>query len=268
MQHRGGIPVQRPVNALPAEAVAVVSRIEAMLVQAGTLLGRGGSDEAAYALRETERRYLPDTIKAYEDVPLALRDATTRAMFVDQLRLLERATAQRLTVLAESTGTALAANGAFLTERFGHVDTLPEPPANLLAADLPSTMLVRRVFDRLEGEAGANAIAVLERAAVRLGAAFPEIATVSRGGLFGKGPVDAIALDVPRRDDLLRYALERTAHGGIEASVTRFLRGIKGKTLVVELGGWMQSAIEDVGAYVERVHGARENLIRFFKETP
>ena len=238
-----------------------------MLVQAEALLARGGSDEAAYALRETERRYLPDTIKAYEDVPPALRDATAQSMFVDQLRLLERATAQRLGMLAESAGVALAANGAFLTERFGAVDTLPEPAAQVAGTGGPSTTLVRRVFDRLQGEAGADSIAILERAAVRLAAAFPAIATVSRSGLFGKGPVDAIALDVPRSADLLRYMLARTPQGGIEATVTRFIRGVKNRTQTADLADWMHGLIEDLGAYVERERGVRENLTRLFKET-
>ena len=101
-------------------------RIEAMLAQAETLLARGGSDEAAYALRETERRYLPDTLDAYLSVPPARRDAAAETMLVEQLRLLERATAQRLAVLSESAEVALAANGRFLTERFGPIDALPE----------------------------------------------------------------------------------------------------------------------------------------------
>ena len=109
-----------------------------MLAQAEALLARGGSDEAAYALRETERRYLPDTLDAYLGVPPARRDATAETMLVEQLRLLERATAQRLAVLSESAEIALAANGRFLTERFGPLDTLPESaPADLGAIPRP-----------------------------------------------------------------------------------------------------------------------------------
>src|ERR1035437_8562926 len=62
-------------------------------------------------------------------IPPARRDATAAEMLVEQLRLLERATAQRLAVLAESAETALAANGTFLTERFGALETLPEGPS-------------------------------------------------------------------------------------------------------------------------------------------
>ena len=265
MEHRGGRPVRRGVNALPAQAESLVARIEAMLAQAEALLARGGSDEAAYALRETERRYLPDTLDAYLGVPPALRDATSATMLVEQLRLLERATAQRLAVLAESAENALAANGRFLTERFGPLDTLPESASGGGdPATAAPTALVRRVLDRLEGEPGADPIAVVERAAVRLAAAFPAITTVRHAGILGRGPVEDIALDVPRRDDMLRYTLTRTRHG-VEATVTRYLRGIKNKTVAVDVAEWTRALIDDLGAYVERERGAREVLEQLFR---
>ncbi|HEX3462868.1 MAG TPA: hypothetical protein VHS78_02275 [Candidatus Elarobacter sp.] len=258
------------MNALPQEAQTLVARIEAMLGQAERLLAAGGSDEAAFALRETERRYLPDTLKAYDEIPPARRDAVAAEMLVEQLRLLERATAQRLAVLSESAETALAANGAFLTDRFGPVESLPEPPAAADPIDpgtAPPATLVRRLLERLEAESGSEPAAILERAGERLAAAFPAIATVRRGGFLGRGPVEAIMLDVPRRDDLLRYALARTPHGTVEASVTRFLRGIKNKTLVVDVAEWTQGLIADLGAYVERERAARDILTRLFRET-
>jgi len=264
------------VHALPVEAEALVSRIEAMIEQADRLLAGGGSDEAAYALRETERRYLPDTVKAYLDIPPARRDAPAVAMFIEQLQLLERATAQRLATLAESAEVALSANGAFLTERFGPVESLPVVPGDADAPALaggdthaaPPATLVRRVLESLDAVGGTEPAALLERAATRLAAAFPTVATVKRAGFLGKGPVEAIALDVPRRDDLLRYMLARAPHGGgIEASVTRFLRGIKNKTLVVDVGEWTQGLIDDLGAYVERERNARDTLTRLFRET-
>jgi hypothetical protein len=84
--------------------------------------------------------------------------------------------------------------------------------------------------------------------------------------LLGRGPVEEIALDVPRRDDLMRYALARTRFG-VEATVTRFLRGIKNRTVVVDVAEWTRNLIEDLGAYVERERGARETLARLFRET-
>jgi hypothetical protein len=254
------------VNPLPPEAQTLVARIETMLAQADRLLAAGGSDEAAYALRETERRYLPDTLKAYDDIPPARRDATAGEMLVEQLRLLERATAQRLAVLSESAETALAANGAFLTERFGPVEALPEAPVSepVDPAKTPPATLVRRLLERLESESGPEPLAILERAAERLAAAFPAIATVRRGGFLGRGPVEAVALDVPRRDDLLRYMLARTPYDSVEASVTRFLRGIKNRTQVVDIAEWTHGLIADLGAYAERDRAARETLNRLF----
>jgi len=255
------------VNALPEEAESLVARIEAMLAQAEPLLAAGGSDEAAYALRETERRYLPDTLKAYEDIPPARRDATAQTMLVEQLRLLERATAQRLAALSESAETALAANAAFLTERFGALETLPEaPPVEVVdPASAPPAALVRRLLERLEAEAGPEPAAILEHAALRLAEAFPAIVTVQRAGFLGRGPVEQVALDVPRRDDLLRYALVRTRQGHVEATVTRYLRGIKNKTVVVDVGEWTHGLITDLAAYVERERAAREVLTRLFR---
>lgn len=255
------------MNPLPAEAQALVARIESLLAQADALLTRGGSDEAAYALRETERRYLPDTLRSYEEIPPARRDATASEMLVQQLQLLERATAQRLAVLAESAETALAANGAFLAERFGPLEALPEAAvAEPVDGSAAPVALVRRLLDRIEAEAGPDPVAIIERAAERLAAAFPALATVRRAGLLGRGPVEEVALDVPRRDDVLRYALARTRHG-VEATVTRFLRGIKNRTIAVDVAEWTRGLIEDLGAYVERERGARESLARLFRET-
>jgi hypothetical protein len=189
-------------------------------------------------------------------------------MLVEQLRLLERATAQRLAVLAESAQTALAANGAFLSERFGPIDALPQtPPVDFVdPATAPPAVLVRRLLERLEAESGPHPVQILERAAVRLAAAFPAIATVRRGGFLGRGPVEEVALDVPRMGDLLRYSLARTRQGDVEATVTRYLRGIKNKTLFVGIAEWTNGLIADLAAYVERERGARDVLARLFRE--
>jgi len=254
------------VNALPTEAEALVSRIEAMLAQAETLLASGASDEAAYALRETERRYLPDTVKAYLDVPPARRDATAAMMLIEQLRLLERATAQRLGALAETAQTALAANGAFLTERFGSLDTLPEAPVPLDPVTAPPATLVRHIMQGIEAQAGQTPGALLEAAAVQFPRALPAIASVRRGGFLGNGAVQEVWLDVPRRDDMIRYSLARTPQGSVEARATRFLRGIKNKTMVVDVDEWMHALTEDLGAYAERERSTHQALTRFLTE--
>jgi hypothetical protein len=257
------------VEALPAEAEALVTRIEGLLAQAEPLLAAGGqADEAAFALRETERRYLPDTLRAYLDVPPARRDATSQEMLVEQLRLLERATAQRLATLAQGAETALAANGAFLTERFGPLASLPEAPVAETDVGTVSTTLVRRTLERIEAEAGPDPQRLLERAAERLATAFPALVQIKRGGFLGRGPVEWFGLDVPRASDVLRYALGRTAYGGIEASITRFVRNVKLRTEACDIAAWTHGLIEDLGAYVERERSARDALNRLFRETP
>lgn len=256
------------MNALPAEAETLVARIEGLLAQAESLLANGADgDEASYALRETERRYLPDTVKAYLDVPPARRDATTREMLVDQLRLLERATAQRLAALAQRAETTLSANGAFLAERFGPLDSLPEAPAPAADEHAVATTLVRRVLQRLEAQAGPSPMALLENAAVRLAGAFPAIANVKRGGFLGRGPVEAIWIDVPRAADVLRYMLARGAYDNVEATVTRYVRGVKLRSLACDIAEWTQGLIEDLGTYVERERTARDALTRLFRES-
>ncbi|HTJ26224.1 MAG TPA: hypothetical protein VMA36_08665 [Candidatus Limnocylindria bacterium] len=256
------------MNGLPPEAETLVARIEGLLAQAEPLLARGdGCDEAGYALRETERRYLPDTLGAYLDIPPARRDAAAVTMLVEQLRLLERATAQRLAALTENAETALAANGAFLTERFGSLETLPDSAAlEVEPVQTTPATLVRRFLARIETEAGPDPVALLERAAVGFTTAFPAISAVKRGGFLGRGPVEALALEVPRPSDLLRYVLARTAYG-IEASVTRIVRGVALRTERYDVGEWAHALIEDLGAYVARERHARETLTRLFKET-
>jgi hypothetical protein len=260
---------ERIVNGLPAEAETLVARIEGLLAQAESLLANADhGEEAGYALRETERRYLPDTLKAYLDIPPARRDAASATMLVEQLRLLERATAQRLAELAQSAETALAANAAFLIERFGPLETLPDTAAiDVERTEAPPATLVRRVLERLETDAGPDPGALLEHAAVRLSAAFPAIVGVKRGGFFGRGPVEMLALDVPRPSDVLRYVLARTPYRGIEASVTRIVRGVALRTERCDVGEWIRGLIDDLGAYVVRERVARETLTRLFKET-
>jgi hypothetical protein len=249
------------VDTLPAAAEAAVKRIEALLSQAEPLLG-DASDEAAFALRETERRYLPDTVRAFLDIPPARRDAVAESMFVDQLVLLERATAQRLAALAERSETNLAANGSFLTERFGALESLPEAPV-VEAAAAPPALLVRRVLDRLVSDSGSEPHALLEVAATRLGAAFPAIVAVQRSGFFGKGPVESLALDIPRAADVLRYLLVRDRFG-VRAIVERYVRGIRLKAQSVEVGEWTAGLLDDLTTYVERERAARDVLTRVF----
>ncbi len=259
------------MDLLPAQATASVKRIEALLVQAEPLLG-DGSDEAAYAIRETERRYLPETVQAYLDIPPARRDETAQTMLVEQLALLERATGQRLAALAQRSQIALAANGSFLTERFGPIDSLPAPlpvepgsdmrASDARASDTPATM-VRQVIAHMQADAGPEPVALLEVAATRLAAAFPAVVSVKRAGLFGKGNVEVLTIDVPRSDDALRYVLQRDRFGVI-AIVERYVRGVRLKAQMVDVSEWLSGLLEDLTSYVGRERAARDVLARAF----
>ena len=46
--------------------------------------------------------------------------------------------------------------------------------------------------------------------------------------------------------------------------MTRFLRGVKNKTVAVDVGEWTHALVDDLAAYVERERGAREVLDRLF----
>jgi hypothetical protein len=247
---------------LPQAAEAAVVRIEAMLDEARRLAANvPNSDEATYALKETERRYLPDTLAAYLDIPASQRDAAAGEMVVGQLALLERATAQRLAALAETSRTTLAANGAFLSERFGALETLPEAPANVAATEAPSRTLVARFFEQLQQTAGTNPATLVELAADRFSKVLPAMTSVKRG-LFG-GPARSVTLDVPHGDHVLRYALE-AARSGVETSCTKVVRGIALRTERCDPDVWLHGLFDDVSAYAERDRATRDRLTSFF----
>ncbi|MGH7727823.1 MAG: hypothetical protein ACREM2_03365 [Vulcanimicrobiaceae bacterium] len=251
------------ISELPAEALAAVGRIEAMLEQARGLVQRlPERDETSFALGETERRYLPDTLGAYLDIPPSRRDAAATEMLLGQLELLERATATRLAALSEASRTNLAANGAFLQERFGALESLPDAPA-LPASEgtAPSRALVARLFAQFEGTAVADPKALLALAAERFSRLLPNITTVRRAP-FG-GAIRSVAIEVPYENGLLRYALQ-AARVGLEATCTKIVRGVALRTERVEVGSWLQGLFDDLSAYVERDRASRELLTSFF----
>jgi hypothetical protein len=249
--------------ALPEEASLAVARIEAMLDEADRLIERtGAADESAFSLKETGRRYLPDTLNAYLNVPASQRDAVADTLLVDQLRLLERATAGRLAALAAAGRSDLAANGAFLAERFGPAQALPEVPQGTQPPALaPPRALVARLFADLQGPGRADPAQLLELAGRRFAAVFPTLTTIRRG-IFGGGPPKSVALDVPRGADVLRYVLE-AERSGVAASCTKVVRGVALRTERIDLGEWMHALLEDMSAYVERDRAARELLTAF-----
>jgi len=254
---------------LPPEATERVRRIEALLNEAEPIIARGGmTDEAAFSLRETRTRYLPDTINAYLDVPPSLRgeaDAggkTPDDRLVAQLEHLERAAAQRLRELAARSTDSVAANERFLTERFGAIEQLP-PAEPVVAGNAAPATLVHAFFDRIANDARGNGASLVVVAAERFTALVPQLVTVRRGA-FGMGPVEAFSVDVPVRDFVIRYSLT-ARRGGIDASATKVVRGVALRTEVVDLDEWLRGLYEDLGAYVERDRRTRDSLTRFLE---
>jgi hypothetical protein len=254
---------------VPPAAAQSISRIEALLDEAEGLLARGGAtDEAAYALRETRTRYLPDTLRAYFEIPPSLRgerDASGRTpdeLLLVQLDHLERAAAQRLRELAARGTDGIAANGAFLTERFGPAEALP-PAAPVDAGISPPVALVRAFLEGIGRDAGRDPGTLVALAAERFAAIAPQLVSVQRAR-FGLGAVEALALDVPVREGVLRYGLA-SRRGGIEATATKVVRGVALRTESVDLDEWLRGLYEDLGAYVDRDRRTRDTLSRFLE---
>lgn len=254
---------------VPDEAAQRVSRIEALLDEAERMLAHGGSvDEASFSLRETRARYLPDTLRAYLDVPPSLRgerDASGRTpdeLLIAQLDHLERATAQRLRELAARGTEGIAANGAFLTERFGPATALPEAAPAAPATSVPLA-LVRTLLDGIERDAGPQPSSLVAVAAERFAALVPQLLTVQKGRM-GFGAIEALQLTIPVGDRALRFNLA-AQRGGIEASVTNVVRGIALKTESFDLDTWLHGLYENLGAFVERDRRTRETLTRFLE---
>lgn len=254
---------------VPDEAAQRVSRIEALLDEAERVLAGGTAlDEASYSLRETRARYLPDTLRAYLDIPPSLRgerDASGRTpdeLLIAQLDHLERATAQRLRELAARRTEGIAANGAFLTERFGPAAALPDaaPAAPVTSAPLA---LVRTFLDGIERDAGPQPAALVAVAAERFAKLVPQLVSTQRGRM-GFGAVEALQLTIPLGDRGLRYNLS-AQRGGIEASVTNVVRGVALRTETVDLDAWLRGLYEDLGAFVERDRHTRDTLTRFLE---
>ncbi len=255
---------------VPPDAAMRVSRIEALLDEAERVAVPGSAvDEAIFSLRETRARYLPDTLRAYLDIPPSLRgerDATGRTadeLLIAQLDHLERATAQRLRELAARGTEGIAANGAFLTERFGPAEALPEAAPAAAATSAPLA-LVRSLLDGIERDAGPQPAALVAVAAERFGSLFPQLLSTQRGRM-GFGPVEALQLTIPLGDGSdLRFNL--AAHrSGVEASATKVVRGVALRTETVDLDAWLHFLYETMGAYVERDRRTRETLTRFLE---
>lgn len=248
--------------ALPPEAQSCVDRILALLDEAQALgLDRLAGDDA-YALRTARERYLPETLDAYARIPSTLRAApdpqtgrTPDDQLLEQLTILERATAQRLMRLAQNQRATLSANGRFLVDRLGPLESLPEAPqieararpinANRFAETLAAG--ARRTRDLLNSAAG------------RLYEAFPLLTEVDRG-IFGSGPAKRVAITVPLGNDRLRYSLSLARTGELEATCAKIVRGVTIRTEHVPFEEWARALYEDLHTYAQSSAHTQELL--------
>ena len=248
--------------ALPTEAQTCVDRILALLDEAQALgLDRAGGDDA-YALRTTRERYLPETLDAYARIPSALHATpdpqtghTPDDQLLEQLMILERSTAQRLIRLAGHERASLSANGRFLVDRLGPLESLPEAP-QIDAHAHP--VVANRFVDTLT--AGARRTRdLLNSVAGKLYDAFPLLTEVDRG-IFGSGPAKRVAITVPVGNDRLRYALALGRGGELEATCAKIVRGVTIRTEHVPFEDWARGLYEDLNAYAGTSLQARELL--------
>jgi hypothetical protein len=252
---------------LPAQAQACVDRIMALVDEAQALELDRAPGEDAYALRMTRERYLPETLDAYARIPPALRQTpdegtgrTPDDQLLEQLAILERSTAQHVMRTAQHARATLSANGRFLIDRLGSLDSLPEaPPLDVRGAPLTA----RRFVDALGAGAKRNRD-VMNTVATRLYQAFPLLTEVDRG-IFGAGPAKRVAITVPLGNDRLRYALSLGRSGELETTCAKIVRGVTIRTEQVSFEAWAQGLYEDLNAYARSSVQAQEmlaNLIR------
>lgn len=248
--------------ALPAQAQACVDRILALLDEAESLGLDRQPGEEAYALRTTRERYLPETLDAYARIPPALREtpdaqsgSTPDDQLLEQLAILERATAQRLSHAAEHARTSLSANGRFLVDRLGPLESLPEAP-QIEGHSAPVT--ARRFVETLAA-GGRRSRDLVNVVAGKLYDAFPLLTEVDRG-IFGAGPARRVAITVPLGNDRLRYALALGRSGEVETTCAKIVRGVTIRTENVPFDEWARALYEDLHAYARSSVQAQEML--------
>jgi hypothetical protein len=238
---------------LPPQAQESVDRIAVLLDEAERLgLDSLPSNEDAYALRATRDRYLPETLQAYAAVPAAMRQTpdqggkTPDDLLMEQLTILERATAQRLARTADSARANLSANGRFLIDRLGSADSLPEAPA----IDVRSAPLTARRFAETLGIGAKSRRDLVNAVATKLQTAFPLLTEVDRG-LFGTGAARRAAITIPLGNDRLRYSIALDRSNEVETVCARIVRGVTIKTESVPLEEWARALFQDLATYAQ-----------------
>ncbi|HKU67802.1 MAG TPA: hypothetical protein VJP85_08500, partial [Candidatus Baltobacteraceae bacterium] len=199
---------------------------------------------------------------AYARIPAALHATPDPASgrspddhLEEQLAILERSTAQRLMRLAQYARTTLSANGRFLIDRLGPLESLPEAPP-LEARSTPVT--VHRFVETITGGARRNRDLV-NAVAAKLQQAFPLLTEVDRG-IFGAGAAKNVAVTVPLGNDRLRYALSLGRGGEVETTCAKIVRGVTIRTQQVPFEEWARALYEDLSAYARSSVQAQEML--------
>lgn len=247
---------------LPSQAAACVDRILALLDEARALGADGLSGDDAYALRTMRERYLPETLDAYERIPPALREVrdpssgrTPDDQLLEQLAILERSAAQRLLRLSEQGRTQLSANGRFLIDRLGPLESLPEAPQ---FEQHPSPVTAHRFIQAIASGAKRNRDLV-DAVATKLYEAFPLLTEVDRG-IFGSGRARRVAITIPLGNDRLRYALALGSGADVETTCAKIVRGVTIRTEHVPFETWAHALYEDLNAYARSSVQAQEML--------
>jgi hypothetical protein len=115
---------------LPDDLVVHLYSVRCSIAQALPWLVQGPAHEAdLFTVRETVRRYLPDTLAHYQALPPAMRTThavkdgkSARQLLAEQLALLDEEMRGIAAKVSSTDVQALLANGRFLEARFGRPD--------------------------------------------------------------------------------------------------------------------------------------------------
>jgi hypothetical protein len=257
---------------LPPEANALIAKIEAHLREARPLLQTSAQDADIFAIRETERRYLPETIELFLAVPLSLRQApneqgeSAQAQLLKSLAILENATYAHLQNLASAQRDAAMVNQQFLAERFSGVPTEPHeaiisPVPDAALAMPPSNYFLQTLFQQANQEAAGNQQQLLDAIATKFTEAFPRLTRVDKQ-LFSRA-AKRVQIEVPSSQAALRYVLSATPYG-FEASIATVVRGIALKTETAAIERWMASIIEHLADFSSQNQETQARLKELF----
>ena len=109
----------------------------------------------------------------------------------------------------------------------------------------------------LAGLYKADQAGFVEEFAKTLERALPDETQVERrGGLFSEKRISAVCVHLGD----YQYCLEIQARGGVSATRTKVVRGIKLKTEPMEVEGWLNSVSDALGRFAESSQQTRDAL--------